>query len=431
MRPGENDAMIAPTRKPFMTRRTIKILTDKARNTAYRFGPVPDKAFRTDYGIYIHVPFCRSICSFCPYYREIFSAPRKERYLGALLREIARRDFAGTASWLYVGGGTPNTLSLQDWDRIIAALKSKAEIPNAGIESTPAGLDRAYAEGLKALGFGKASIGVESFSGAVLREAGREDPGRGRAEAAVEASLSAGLWTNVDLMIGFDGQKAFHFREDVKRLIGLGAQQATLYPLMTIRGTRANRLSMDDRTIFGLIEEAGKALESAGFRRRTLWTWTRGAELYDSSYDELGSDYLGLGPSGISSTRAWVSVNPPLDAYEKTVNGPGHLMAFTSEHAKGRHHEAWRRFGMMLYGRRLSFSPSYPAYLNAFISFLMASGRGGPGFLTKKGIIFAHDMTKAVVETKSFPLQHPGCVENLADYEAYAGAPLEPAGGSP
>ncbi len=423
--------MIAPTRKPFLTRRTVKILTDKARNSTYRFGPLPERAFHSDYGLYLHVPFCRSICSFCPYYRETFSSPRKELYVDALLEEISRRDFAGNASWLYVGGGTPNTLSLSDWNRIIDALKSKAKIPNAGIELTPAGLDRGYAEGLRALGFRKASIGVESFSGAVLRGAGREDPGGGKAEAAVESARSAGLWTNVDLMVGFDEQKAYHFREDVKRFIGLGAEQATFYPLMTIRGTRSNRLSMDDRTVFGLIEEAGLAMESAGYARRTLWTWTRGAELYDSSYDELGSDYLGLGPSGISSTRAWVSVNPPLDAYAKAINASGPLMGFASEHVKGRHHEAWRRFGMMLYGRRLSFSPAFPAYLNAFIGVLMASGRGGPGFLTRKGILFAHDMTKAVVETKSFPLQHPGCVENLADYEAFAGAPLAPAGAHP
>ncbi|GEM_PF-496884 len=423
--------MIAPTRKPFLTRRTIKILTDKARDTAYRFGPSPERAFRSDYGLYLHVPFCRSICSFCPYYRETFSAPRKELFVDALIEEIARRDFAGRASWLYVGGGTPNTLSLRDWERIYSALEAKAEIPNAGMELTPVGLDRDYAAGLRALGFRKASIGVESFSGAVLRGAGREDPGDGKAEAAVEAARSAGLWTNVDLMVGFDEQKAYHFREDVKRFIGLGAEQATLYPLMTIRGTRMNPLRMDDRTVFGLIEEAGRAMESAGYARRTLWTWTRGAELYDSSYDELGSDYLGLGPSGISSTRAWVSVNPPLDAYAKAMNASGPSMGFTSEHAKGRHHEAWRRFGMMLYGRRLSFSSAFPAYLNAFIAILMASGRGGPGFLTKKGIVFAHDMTKAVVETKSFPLQHPGCVENLADYEAFAGAPLKPAGVRP
>ncbi len=422
--------MIAPTRKPFLTRRTIKLLTDKARNTVYRFSTPPERAFNEDYGVYLHVPFCHSLCSFCPYYREGYSQERKLIFMESLLKEIDLRDFSGHAKWLYIGGGTPNSLSIGDWELIFKALRKKVEIPRIGMELTPRGVEAEYLEGLKRLGVGKISLGVESFSQRVLSDAGRESLSPDSLRLATRMILDAGLWLNIDIMLGFQGQKAWNFRQDITEILKLEPHQLTIYPLMTVRGTRVNALSMDDRVIFELMEEAGTKLERARYRRKTLWTWGRDEGLYDSSYDELGSDYIGLGPSGISSCRQWVSVNLPLDGYARAANeatearmraGTAAMPSFVNRHVKTQAHEAWRRFGMMLYGRRLSFSSAFPPYLNLFISSLILSGRAGlGGGLSRKGILFAHDLTKAIVETKSFPIQQPDCVENWAEYLDYA-----------
>ncbi|MBN1412453.1 MAG: radical SAM protein [Spirochaetales bacterium] len=411
--------MIAPSRQTFWTRKTINLLTNRAKDTTYHFAPFPEYTFNKNYGIYVHVPFCRSFCRFCPYYKETYDRESEGRYVAALEREIAIRDFSAQPKWMYFGGGTPNTLSLGSLERILSAFYKKVSVRNIGMEVSPAQLDESYLKGLAGMGIRKVSIGIESFSRELLKRENRSAITVREAAWLLEQTEKAGLWVNIDMMVGFENQKVYHFRKDMDAILRLRPNQLTIYPVMTIRGTQINRQTMDDLVQFRIIEQADRRLKREGYRRKTLWTFGRDSGLYDSSYDELGSDYMGFGPSGISSTRGWVAVNLPLDGYLKSMEEKKHR-AFVNRHVKISAHEAWRRFGMMLYERKLGKRLSYPLYMNLFISFLQMSGYAFFGRLTPKGYLYAHRLTKAVVETKSFPLQHHGCVANWSEYEDYA-----------
>ncbi len=410
--------MIAPGKRDFWTLETIRLFAEKAKNTHYQFALLPEHPFR-NMGVYIHVPFCSTICRFCPYYREVYNSEKKSLYIEALLREISKREMEGNPRWIYIGGGTPNTLSIQDWDRVFQTLSGRIQVQNIGMELAPSSLTESYLRNLAKLGVRKISLGVESFSLNTLKRENRPGLAVQKIKKLVHNAQDLGLWVNTDIMLGFEGQKLTTFWQDMEHFLNICPQQITLYPLMTIRGTPLQPVTLADQVQFDMIEQAGQRLESAGYIRRTLWTWSRGEELYDSSYDEMGSEYIGLGASAISSTHDWVAVNLPLEGYLQSWSGSYPPHAFVNAHLKQKVQEGWRRFGMMLYERRLYTLRGLPEYINLFITALKWSGYSRKGRLTVKGINFAHHLTKAVVETKNFPIQNPGCVVNLPDYNKW------------
>lgn len=115
-----------------------KMMQKSFEKTLYRFMEIPKPRFGTNFGIYIHVPFCFSKCSFCPFYKEIFSEELKRQYLGAILKEIESTDMEGEAKWVYFGGGTPNTLAMEEIHEIVERLRSKVQIGSMGMELLPA-----------------------------------------------------------------------------------------------------------------------------------------------------------------------------------------------------------------------------------------------------------------------------------------------------
>lgn len=92
-------------------------------------------------------------------------------------------------------------------------------------------------------------------------------------------------------------------------------------------------------------------------------------------------------------------------------------MAFVA--SKGPATDKWRGFARMLYDLRCKVHPGFPGYINAFIRLLQISGYSKNGRLSRKGIDFAHQITKAVVESLPFPLQNPAVIENYEDYLSY------------
>lgn len=141
--------------------------------------------------IYVHIPFCKSFCTYCGFYSETSAC--YDRYVEALLREIDSRksEFDATmdVNTLYVGGGTPSVMSLPLLCRVVEALKDESGSRNFDeftVELNPEDViqrGEAYAEALLGMGVTRASMGVQSFDDAVLRWMNR----RHDAETAVRA----------------------------------------------------------------------------------------------------------------------------------------------------------------------------------------------------------------------------------------------------
>jgi hypothetical protein len=182
---------------------------------------------------------------------------------------------------------------------------------------------------------------------------------------------------------------------------------------MNIRGVRDQK-SLSDQRQFRLIDRGADILDRAGFKRRGIWTFSKTDDLYDSSRDELVEDYAGFGPAAFSTYGDWKVVNPELEPYIRGVEN-GKRMAFVAKKKRGS--DEWRKFARSIYDLHLDGSGGYPLHMALFIALLRASGYGGREGLTRKGIMFSHEISKAVVESLPFPVQNPGCVENYGDYE--------------
>lgn len=396
-----------------ITRKSVRMLRRSFERQTYRFTRAPDFLCPGHrFGVYVNVPLCLTTCAFCPFYKELFTPGLKDRYLDALLREIGASPVSGQASWVYFGGGTPNTLAVGELSRILTALREKISASGWGIELHPALLRDGYLDGLKEIGFTKVSVGVESFDEAVAGGAGRKMTNHRRMKSIVARASSLGLWSNADIMVGLAGQSARSFLADIQRLGQINPSQVTIYPYMVIRGLKIPS-PMTNAEQFELIEAAAGILDSCGYVRKGVWTFARGDNVYDSSRDELVEDYVGFGAAAFSTYGGWKVVNPELDLY---LGSNGTRMAFVAP--KTRATDDWRRFARMLYDLQGPRGEKFPGYIQAFISVLKLAGYIKNGELTEKGIMFAHEVTKSVVESLPFPVQNPDAVENYDEYLA-------------
>ena len=397
------------------TNLSIQKIKRSFEKTKYRFTGIPQRKLSGDFGIYIHVPFCLSKCSFCPFYKEVLNEDDKAAYLQALTREIETADIHGTAKWVYLGGGTPNVLTVQELTGIVDILKQKVKIDDLGIELLPALIDDDYLKALIKAGFNKVSIGIESMSKELMRESGRTVHKHEKIDPLISSALSYGLWVNTDLMVGIPGQTEDSFLTDVEIIASIMPSQVTIYPYMNIRGSKG-RAAFIERQQFALIEEAGELLIEKGYNRSGIWTFALGDNLYDSSRDELVEDYVGFGPGAFSTYADYKVVNPEVSAYLKSIQN-GQSMGFVAPKSKAT--DDWRKFARAIYDLEVSDLSHLPGYISAYASLLELFGSIREGYLTQRGLKFAHRLSKTVVESLPFPVQNERCVENYDEYLNY------------
>lgn len=392
-----------------------KMMAKNFENIKYKYDTIPEYAFNNNYGIYIHVPFCYSKCSFCPFYKELYNPTIKDMYLKSMLTEIKQKKISGKPAWIYIGGGTPNTLEIDELNSIIEELSNKIELPSIGIELLPSKLSKDYLEGLKNIGINKISIGVESFSEDLMSPSGRRYSTAEHISKLVKYAKKIGLWVSLDLMVGFEGEVEATFLNDIEKALTIRPNQLTTYPLMEIRSVKPISNQIPENRQFELIEYAFKNLLSpSGYNRKTIWTFGIDEEIYDTSRDELIEDYVGFGPASFSTYDKWKVVNPPLYLYlnniEKSIN-----KGLISE--KSPSTDEWRKFASMIYECKCDKSPSFPKLINFMVQLLKMLAYCKNGKLTDKGNILSHSITKKVVESLPFPIQNTNTIVNLFEYD--------------
>ncbi|HEX2460590.1 MAG TPA: radical SAM family heme chaperone HemW, partial [Vicinamibacterales bacterium] len=185
-------------------------------------------------GLYVHIPFCSAICNYCNFNRGLFDAALKERYVAALLAEIAEAGDGSPADTIYFGGGTPSLLEPFEVRAIIEKCRqvwnvaSDAEIT---LEANPETATPERLAGLRAAGVNRLSIGVQSFRDTELRRLSRLHSAE-KATAAYRAARVAGFDNiSLDLMMWLPEQSVSQWLESVDALIGLGPEHASMYLL--------------------------------------------------------------------------------------------------------------------------------------------------------------------------------------------------------
>lgn len=278
--------------------------------------------------MYVHIPFCRNICPFCPYNKVLYRAELADRYHHALLAEIA---FAaeqvpdGSVSSLYFGGGTP-ALTPATVASATELLRPKLRGDAAvGIELHPSDVTTQMLASLKEAGVTMVSLGVQSLRDDLLGRLGRDHNAK-QGLAAVERALDADFCAvNADLLTGVPGQRHEQVIEDFGKLLSLGVGQVSAYPLMDFSFTRRkSKLSLVGqwRGLTGLEETASKY----GYRRSSVWTWTYpGYPHYTSVTRE---SFIGIGAGAATYLDGYFAVNTfDVEAYIHAIEAKGSPVA--------------------------------------------------------------------------------------------------------
>ena len=275
--------------------------------------------------LYIHIPFCRSLCPFCCFNRYLFKEDKARQYFKNLKRELdlyIQRGFR--FSDFYFGGGTPTVL-MDELVSFIDYLKEQFEVKRISLETTPREVNPENISLLKAAGVNRLSIGVQSFNNDVVKSMGR--PFCTGKEMKEKLLMAEGKFDtlNLDLVFNFPGQSVEQFEADVATFKDLGIDQATFYPLMAsphkkdAMERRFNRVDISREKKF--YEVILRELYAGGYKASTAWCFSRGERMIDEYIIDF-DDYIGIGSGSVSIVGGNFYVNSfSLDRYEAMVNG--------------------------------------------------------------------------------------------------------------
>ncbi|MDX1679370.1 MAG: radical SAM family heme chaperone HemW [Akkermansiaceae bacterium] len=284
--------------------------------------------------LYLHIPFCHRICPYCSFYKHTPGKTPIGEFIEALGQEAQQRIVSQPRT-LYLGGGTPSMLSPGHLQKLFAALQEQVDfssLEEVTLEANPATFDLAKARLFRELGVTRVSLGIQSFHAPTLQTLGREhDPKQ--AAQSVEILREAQLpKINIDLMFSIPGLGDADWRETLQRSIELQPDHISAYNLTYEEDTaffeslqRGELDASEDRdsTQFHLADEL---LTGAGFDHYETSNYARpGAESTHNRGYWQGEDYLGLGPSAVSTLGGERSRNvADTAAYVRRIQSIGH-----------------------------------------------------------------------------------------------------------
>ena len=256
--------------------------------------------------LYVHYPFCVRKCPYCDFSSLPLGSDgaRDEDYVSLLLREFElKKDLLKGRSLVsvYLGGGTPSLCEPRELGRLLAGigpyLAADAEI---SLEANPGTVDANKLRQLRAAGFNRISIGVQSFDEVMLKRLGRIHS-RDEAIAAAQMARAAGFTNfNLDVMHGLPGQDVAGALADLDTALSLEPTHLSWYELTLEEGTYFGQHppKLPDEDVLVEIETAGfEKLQAAGFAHYEVSAFSLGGttRCYHNQNYWLYGDYLGLG----------------------------------------------------------------------------------------------------------------------------------------
>ena len=292
-------------------------------------------------GLYLHVPFCSSKCSYCAFY-SVTNNQLKQDYIEAVCKELYLRkhffqdihlknnQFDPVVNTVYFGGGTPSCLSESDFEKIFNAIYDcfGSSFEEVTIECNPDDITLSYAKTLKKYA-NRISLGIQTFNNDQLKLINR----RHNAEEAIKAVniiKKVGISNiSIDLIFGFPKETLADWFFDINQAIKLDVQHVSAYSLMFEEGTKLYHL-LQKKEIEQISEDLSvemydvliDKLSEAGLAQYEISNFAKpGFESRHNSSYWNETPYLGVGPSAHSynlSTRSWNVSN--VSQYVKSIS---------------------------------------------------------------------------------------------------------------
>jgi oxygen-independent coproporphyrinogen III oxidase len=298
---------------------------------------------RESLALYVHFPFCLSICPYCDFDRQATGFNRIDVYLQAVERELALYAHTGErVHSIFFGGGTPSLMTPAQVEQILSAARRTFEVlPDAEItlECNPGDADLEKLRAFKALGANRLSFGIQSLDDPFLKLLGRRHDSLQARQAAAWAR-EAGFHFNLDFMFGLPGQSLAHWQTTLAAAVDLAPDHLSCY-LLTVdervpmgRDVARGRLVLPvDDDLAEMYTTTRERLAEAGYEQYEISNWARPgqASRHNLTYwrDQA---WIGVGAGAASAYggRRWKNT-PVLERYIESVERGGHAACVEDE----------------------------------------------------------------------------------------------------
>lgn len=190
--------------------------------------------------IYIHIPFCKKICTYCDFCKFIYNDEWASKYLNALEEEIKTHYENNLIDTLYIGGGTPSALSKTNLEKLFSIIKTikLEEKYEFTFECNIDDISKELLEILKQNKVNRISVGVQSFNKKKLHFLGRNH-NKKQIKEKIKLIKSYGFENiNVDLIYALPGETLFSLKKDISNLLKLEVPHISTYSLIIEPGTK-------------------------------------------------------------------------------------------------------------------------------------------------------------------------------------------------
>ena len=271
-------------------------------------------------GLYVHIPFCKSICNFCPYCKVRYEKDLCDSYINSLVKEI---DMVGgqyegkkTTTSLYFGGGTP-ALAVDRLKEIIDAINRHFVITEGiGLELHPDNVNKETLTKLKEAGITKISIGIQSFQDKYQSILGRKSV---NPEELKKALAEVNFETvSMDFIFALPTQTFEDLKRDVDKAFEIGANHIAIYPFIDFTFTSSKVKPLPKKQKHKLLDDITNYLLDKGYHRDSIWTFSLNK---NAKYSSMTRDnFLGFGCSATTLLKDQFKINTfSVEEYSKRI----------------------------------------------------------------------------------------------------------------
>ena len=263
--------------------------------------------------LYLHIPFCHRICPYCSFYKHTPGKTDLGAFVDALLQEArhhAKKNLPALKT-IYFGGGTPSMLSPTHITRLFKGLKEALDfssIEEITLEANPATFTSRTAQLYQDLGVTRVSLGVQSFLGTHLETLGREHTPMQAITSVHLLREATDLEVNIDLIFSVPGQSLLDWEDTLTQALALQPDHLSAYNLTYEEDTaffdkfQSGDFSDDPDLNAKMFTLAEEILTTSGYEHYETSNYALPGKR--SRHNEgywIGNDYLGLGPSAVST----------------------------------------------------------------------------------------------------------------------------------
>lgn len=257
--------------------------------------------------LYIHIPFCDKVCTYCDFHKEIASLDKKEKYIVSLIKEIENHKFEySDLKTVYIGGGTPSSLPIDQLEQLLIKISSVINVKTLdefSIETNPNDITEEVAKLFNKYGINRVSIGVQTFNDAHLKFLGRTH-NKAHVLKAIDNLQNNNITNiNIDMMFSLVNQTVKELEEDINEVTNLTIKHISYYSLILEEKTqlhylyRQNKISMNDEDLEALMYNIViDNLKKSGYYHYEISNFSRKGykSLHNLVYWQ-NKEYLGLG----------------------------------------------------------------------------------------------------------------------------------------